>query len=130
MNEEMNEWENERNEINRDEEYSSEIINQGNIYTFESLTFPTNKMKLIYRITIDGGNIFSMQNKIYNHSNIIVLVKTTENKIFGGYTNCKIEYDGEEKDDLRPVLFSIYLNEKFNYRNDGKDVFWMLRIVE
>ena len=70
MNEEMNEWENKRNEINRDEEYSSEIINQGNINIFENLTFSTNKMKLIYRITIDGGNIFSMQ-FIYDHCNLI-----------------------------------------------------------
>ncbi len=60
----------------------------------------------------DGNNKESMQNKIKNHSNIIVIVKTNENKIFGGYTSCKIEYDGKIKIDNKSFLFSIDLNKK------------------
>ena len=98
--------------IEKELRYSSEIINTDNINIFESLTCKTNKMKLIYIMTRDGGNRKSMQSKIKGHSNLIVLVKTNENKIFGGYTSCKIEYGW--KDDSKAFLFSVDLNEKFN----------------
>ena len=71
--------------------YSSKIINEDNINIFEELVCETNKLQLLYRMTRDGNNKESIQNKIKNHSNILCIVKTNENKIFGGYTRCKIK---------------------------------------
>ena len=71
-------------------------------------------------MTRDINDKKSMKNKIINHSNLIVIIKTNENKIFGGYTNCKIEYNREYKKDNKSYLFSIDLNEKFNIKEDAK----------
>ena len=105
--------------------YSSEIINEDNKNIFENLVCQTNKLKLLYRKTKDGVNLKStcqnkklMQNKVRGHSNIVVLVKTDENKIFGGYTSCKIEYYGKAKKDNKSFLYSIDLNEKFNIKEN------------
>ena len=61
----------------------------------------------------------AMQEKIKGHSNIVVLVKTKENKIFGGYTSSKIEYKDTWRIDNKAFLFSIDLNEKFNIKENG-----------
>ena len=60
----------------------------------------------------------AMQEKIKGHSNIVVLVKTKENKIFGGYTSSKIEYKDTWRIDNKAFLFSIDLNEKFNIKEN------------
>ena len=52
-------------------------------------------------MTRDGNNKYSMMNQIKNHSNIIVLIKTNENKIFGGYTSCKIDYNNDSKEEIQ-----------------------------
>ena len=65
-----------------------------------------------------NNNIEIMQNKIKNHSNIIVLIKTNENKIFGWYRSIKIEYNGKSKKDNKSFLFSIDLNERFYIKQD------------
>ena len=61
-------------------------------------------------MTKDGGGKESMQNKIKNHSNIIVIIKTEEGKIFGGYTSLNIEYIYGEKEDNNSFLFSKDIN--------------------
>ena len=76
------------------------------------------KSKLIYQMSRDGNNKESMQNKIKNHSNIIVIVKTNENKIFGGYTSLKIEYNNKWKKDNKSFLYSVDLNKKFNKKEN------------
>ena len=98
--------------------FSSEIINSDNINIFESLVCKTNQLKLLYRMTEDGGNNESIQNKINNHSNIVVLIKTEENKIFGGCTRCKIDYDEDFQFDNKAFLFSLNLNMKFNIKEN------------
>ena len=110
-----------KKEIDNINIFSSEIINDDNINIFESLVCKTDKLKLLYRTTRDGNDRESIQNKIINHSNLIVLVRTIENKIFGGYTSLKIEYPsgiGSCKIDNKSFLFSIDLNEKFKIKED------------
>ena len=98
---------------------SSRIINSDNKNTFESLICSMDKLKLLYQMSRDGNNKESMQNKIQNHSNIIAIVKTNENKVFGGYTSMKIEYGNRFIKDNEAYLYSVDLNEKYRI-NDAE----------
>ena len=55
-----------------------------------------------------------MQNKIKNHSTLLCIVKTNENKIFGGYTSLKIEYKDKNKKEMEINNLKIEKN-KFVY---------------
>ena len=60
-----------KNKIIDDNNFRSEIINKTNCEIFESLICKTDKLKLLYRMSRDGNNKESIQNKIENHSNLI-----------------------------------------------------------
>ena len=54
----------EKESLSQQNYFESKIINSENINTFESITYPTKQMKLLYRMTKDGGDMYSMKNKM------------------------------------------------------------------
>ena len=54
---------------------------------------------------------------------IYIFLSPDENKIFGGYTNCKIEYNCRIKKDNKSFLYSIDINEKFKVKENKYAIF-------
>ena len=69
---------------------------------------PNLKAELLYRGTRDGFGTNDCHSKIDNKGPTLSIVKTTENKIFGGYTNILWKKDDRyEKDKGLSFVFSL-----------------------
>lgn len=104
--------------INNNKENKVKILdNIEKIKLFEEITNTSiNELNLLYRMTRDGKKLGEIQKNIYCHSNIIILIKTYGNKIFGGYTSCKIDYNNRPKKGEDDYLFSLDLKQKFTLK--------------
>ena len=65
------------------------------------------KYKLLYRATVDGDSSTDFHNKCDNIPNTLILVKTSENKRFGGFTTQTWDGDNVRKQDKYCFIFSI-----------------------
>ena len=124
------------NEIINEREivYISSIINEYNYNIFKRLVCSYDgyeysyKLKLIYSMTRDGRTSTDIRNKIIGHSNLLVLIKTNRNKIFGGYTSIEIDDGIGFRKDEHAFLFSIDLNEKFEVIETEEAMFLSKRV--
>lgn len=99
----------------------SNILNNDNVNIFKGITkLGMDKLNLVYSMTRDGTDKGSLQEKIKGKSNLIIIVKTDRNRIFGGHIKIKIEYNNKDKMDKNAYLFSLDLNEKFKLSEDAQ----------
>jgi hypothetical protein len=70
--------------------------------------FPVRqKWDLIYRATQDGFEAFKFHTKCDNKSNTLVIVKSANGNVFGGYTEKTWKHTGSYKDDSNAFIFSL-----------------------
>lgn len=99
-------------------QFASEIINQDNYNIFDNLIGANlnrhiNNLTQVYSSEVDGLTREAIQQRLTNKSNLIFLVKTVENKVFGAYVSKPLYYDNTVKMDNQLSLFSVDLNEWF-----------------
>ena len=78
------------------------IINSSSFY--RNKTF---KFSLIYRATVDGDSAKNFHKNVDGNGPIIIIVKTTENKIIGGYTSKPWSNSNNNINDPEAFLFSF-----------------------
>lgn len=112
---------------------NSNIINSANVNTFERLVKPTSQLVLKYRLSdYNRGNslLSNMLSQCYTQfeynfengmrSNLVILVKTEEGKVFGLYTpSCNHTFRRNDK--RKPYLFSIDRNILIGNKPDSTD---------
>jgi hypothetical protein len=88
------------------------------------------EIKLLYKASVDGGEPKSFHEKCDNIANTLILIRSNENKRFGGFTSATWDSSSEllYKDDINSFLFSldrhnIYPNKDFNCAICCKDSF-------
>jgi hypothetical protein len=65
------------------------------------------KWNLIYRASQDGFEAFSFHTKCDNKPNTLIIIKSTNGNVFGGYTEQTWNHTGNYKDDPNSFLFSL-----------------------
>jgi len=81
-------------------------------------------LKKLYQALIDGDDIINFHSKCDNIPNTLVLIKSAENRRFGGFTSIpwtsseKTEY----KDDPNAFLFSLDKQRIYSYNKNGKAI--------
>lgn len=84
--------------------------------------FEKKQWSLLFKLSTEQKNgVLNktlMKNKLNGHSNLLLLVKTDENKIFGGYSQAIINYGGNFIMNSESYLFSLDLNKKFSVKRD------------
>ena len=71
------------------------------------------QMNKIYQATIDGGKPINFHNKCDNIPNTLVVIKSEENKRFGGFTPIPWKLEGNYADDneTKTFIFSLDYEE-------------------
>ena len=80
------------------------------------------EIKKLYQASIDGDGAINFHNKCDNIPNTLVLIKSAENRRFGGFTTQIWEYispPGKWKDDKNAFLFSLDKQKIYKYKNNG-----------
>ena len=88
------------------------------------------EIKLLYKASVDGGEPIIFHQRCDGKSNTLILIKSNENKRFGGFTSATWDSTSEiiYKDDINSFLFSldkqnIYPIKNFNCAICCKDSF-------
>jgi hypothetical protein len=89
--------------------YESAILSSGQMTELMSLCqFSLNqKWKLIYRATRDGFGAADFHSKCDNYQNSLVIYKSTNGNVFGGYTEQNWSHSEDFKNDPNAFLFSF-----------------------
>jgi hypothetical protein len=74
---------------------------------FETIKISFDKWCLIYRGSQDGFTAKSFHKKCDNKSSVLVLIKTTQNSIFGGYSSIGWKNFGGYRKDSNSFLFKL-----------------------
>ena len=80
------------------------------------------EMKLIFKMTENGTDGKSFHRFCDKKGPTLILIKTTKNKIFGGFTPLNWENNGKSKIDEsnQTFIFSLNLNKKFDMINPNR----------
>ena len=111
-----------QNEITKEENYElnpekNEKFNFINSTLCEKLKAQKLTFKLLYRATRDGDSEDQLHSKCDNMNNTLVIIKTKENNIFGGFTTALLNcINGYNFDDYA-FLFSINNNKIYNLKS-------------
>jgi len=111
------------------------------IEKLNKITYSNNlKAKLIYKATRDGDSIKNFSDKCGNIKNTLIIIKTTENLIFGGFTKEKWGSEYMDKKDDDAFCFSVKnkkiyetvkgSNSIFFYPGNIFGFFWFIDIKE
>jgi hypothetical protein len=90
------------------------LIISNQVKLFSLCEFPVNqKWNLIYRASQDGFEAVNFHSKCDNKQNTLVIIKSTNGNVFGGYTEQTWNHNGGYKADLNSFIFSFInkLNE-------------------
>ena len=102
-------------EVNRKSNIDSLILkNKDDLKKFNNLVsyfINIDSSKLVYRATRDGDTTKSFHNKCNNIKGTLMIVKTSKNFIFGGYTDETWNEDKKYKKDDNAFCFSLNLNK-------------------
>ena len=109
-----------------------------NLYNI--VKFPNLSAKLIYKATRDGDTIKNFSDKCSNINNTLIIIKTTENLIFGGFTKETWGSSHVDKKDDDAFCFSVKNNKIYKavkgsysiffYPGDIFGFFWFIDIKE
>ena len=96
--------------------------NQLNNWIIEKTNKNNIKFELIFKRTKDGYKCIDFYNKCENKGPTLILIKTTKNKIFGGFTPLNWKKGGREIYDRsnQTFIFSLNLMKKYDIINKEK----------
>ena len=103
----------EENQIEKDKQnFNSKIMNkkeQINLIKnkFKKRGLTIKKLNLLFSSSEEGDSSQIVHNKIDGKENILMLVKTTKGRKFGGYTNIGFDSSQSTKEDNEAFLFSL-----------------------
>ena len=74
--------------------------------------------KLIYKASRDGDSSGEFHSKWYNINNTLIIIKTKENNIFGGFTTALLNCTNNYKYDTYSFLFSLNKNKIYSIKSN------------
>ena len=84
------------------------------------------KIKKLYQATIDGGDPINFHLKCDNIPNTLVLIKSEDNKRFGGFTPLSWKSEGDYLNDKEKKTFIFSLDNKQIFQlKDGKNALYL-----
>ena len=86
---------------------NSTILNCSGINQLKELCQLNSNWKLLYRTKNNGFQIKDFYAKCKGHSPTLMIIKTTENYVFGGYTKANWTCDGNYVADESAFIFSL-----------------------
>ena len=97
----------------------STIINNEQWNLIKNWINPNSEIKfnLIFKKSRDGSNVSDFHRYCDNKGKIILLIETTNNFKFGGYTPLDFDESGQSKNDNNSFLFSITNSQKYPKKN-------------
>ena len=111
-------------ELNKSKIINNELNKQNSIYKWikEKINKNSIQFELIFQMSKDGSNSENFHKLCDNKGPTLILIKTTKNKIFGGFTplnwSNKIEEICDESN--QTFIFSLNLMKKYNLINNKK----------
>ena len=100
------------------------IIENNNEYIYSIINWINSdkefKSELLYRKTRDGDSYDTFHNLCDNQGNTLILIKSNEGFIIGGYTPLNWDKDGKWKKDDNTFLFSLTKNKVFKKKEQSK----------
>ena len=110
---------NKNNILSKD--FENKLIN----YIKESETYKDKiiSFKLLYKASIDGDLASSFHNKVDNKGSILVIIKTIEERIIGGFSSKSWSSKNIYIEDDEAFLFSLnnFNEKKFELKSENKD---------
>ena len=96
-------------------------------FLFNGISKNNNKigLKLLFSSEVDGENEEKLKATYVKKNDLLFLIKTKENKRFGGYAHESFELYEFDKKDLRAFLFNI---DNFNYTDRKIVILQFLKI--
>ena len=83
-----------------------------------------NELKKLYQALIDGDDPLSFHSRCDNIPNTLLLIKSTGNRRFGGFTSAKWSSENAGYiDDKNAFLFSLDKQKIYSYSNNGKAIY-------
>ena len=84
------------------------------------------EIKKLYQATIDGGDPIDFHSKCDNIPNTLVLIKSEDNKRFGGFTPLSWKSEGDYLNDKEKKTFIFSLDNKQIFQlKDGKNALYL-----
>ena len=82
-------------------------------------------LKKLYQALIDGDDVINFHSKCDNIPNTLVLIKSAENRRFGGFTSIPwtSSEKNEYKDDPNAFLFSLDKQRIYSYKKEGNAIY-------
>ena len=88
-------------------------------------------LKKLYQATIDGDDVINFHSKCDNIPNTLVLIKSAENRRFGGFTS--ILWTSSKMVNLKMILMHFYfllINKEFILIKKKEMLFIMIKIMD
>ena len=100
--------------------FSKELINRLTIYIKESETYKNSNIsfKLLYKALIDKDSASSFHNKVDNKGPILVIIKTKDNRIIGGFSSKSWSSEDKYIEDNEAFLFNEFYKFNLNSKNN------------
>lgn len=110
--------------VTKKEEISLLSSALSNTEVFNKTKIKDLKFELIYSTTRDAWNNAGFHSKCNNINNTLIIIKTTEDKIFGGFTTKNWNsQQGVLKDDKNAFVFSFVTNKFYPVIDGQKAIF-------
>lgn len=117
----------------------STIVTVEETKILEQLLYNHNKIKyiqtyiewkLLYKASKDGFSVNAFNQAVKNHKNLFVIIHTTGNNIFGGYTKKGFpKYNGSNNTDPNAFVFLLRSQRSNNYQPGIFDIRYRSRAI-
>ena len=77
------------------------------------------KTNLLFNSKIDGDLLTTFFNKVANKISTLIIIKSTNNYIFGGYSSVAWKCDGNWHSDKNSFIFSFYTKQKYEVKDNN-----------
>ena len=79
------------------------------------------KTNLLFNSKNDGDLVATFFNKVANKFPTLIIIKSTNNYIFGGYSSVEWKCDGKWYSDNNSFIFSFYTKQKYGVQNNSQN---------
>ena len=100
----------------------SVILTDDNIKALLKIFDLNLEFNLLYRTSKHGKDISDFQKNVGNHKNLIIVGKTNDNKVIGGYTTSNLEGDGF-KEDKYAFLYNFNKDIRFKIKKEKQALY-------
>lgn len=100
--------------------FSKDLASRLTIYIKESETYKNSNIyfELLYKALIDNDSASSFHNKVDNKGPILVIIKTNDNRIIGGFSSKSWSSEDKNIEDDEAFLFSDFQKYNLNSKNN------------